>query len=41
MGWDGLRGGCGLEVCVARAGLNFANAERKQTKNFNPGRTPL
>jgi len=20
MGWDGLRGGCGLEVCEARAG---------------------
>jgi len=23
------------------AGLNFANAGRKQTKNFNPGRTLL
>jgi len=48
-GWDGVRGG--IEVCEvgagkisptpAGAGLNFANAERKQTKNFNPGRTLL
>jgi len=25
----------------SRAGLNFANAWRKQTKHFNPGRTLL
>ena len=44
MGGDGLPGGCGLEVCEAGAGkisptparrVYFANAGRKQTKNFN------
>ena len=35
-----VRGGSGQDFSnSSRAGLNFANAGRKQTKNFNPGRT--
>ena len=45
-GWDGLWGGCGLEVCGGGAGAGKisqipAGAGRKRTKNFNPRRTLL
>jgi len=37
-----VRGGSGQDLSNSSgAGLNFANAGRKQTKNFNPGRTLL
>jgi len=37
-GWEGLQGGCGLEVCGCETGLKFAGAGRERTKNFNPRR---
>jgi len=49
--WEGLRGGCRLEVygcgsgqdflnsCGCGAALKFASAGRERTKNFNPRRT--
>jgi len=45
--WDGLRGGCGLEVCGARAGkisqtpagARRVSILREQTTNFNLRRT--
>ena len=49
--WEGLRGGCRLEVCGCGSGqdflnscgcgaaLKFASAGRERTKNFNPRRT--
>ena len=37
-----VRDGSGQDFSnSSRVGLNFANAGRKQTKNFNPGRTLL
>ena len=40
-GWDGLRGGCGLEVCgVGADKISIpAGAGRERTKKFNPRRT--
>jgi len=42
VGWDGLRIGCGLEVCGVGAGKISqapAGAGRDQTQNYNPRRT--
>jgi len=34
-GWEGLQGGCGLEVCGCETGLKFAGAGRER-KKFQP-----